>query len=260
MPGGRRPARRHVPMAGRVHHRQRRARRPRRRFLGGRRPRVHRDRELDRAAELPGERVDDKRTQPGLQLLLDEGVRRRDQHGVLHQAERPGEFRLEPGELAGPDVHLGEPLEGSCPYLRQIQFAHRCAPLASPHCPSAVTSIVDRNSLSTGPSTRCVRALNRGFAGPSGGQLPSGGPADVDFPQPKWPAADALWKSQCSTRVARRGTCLAGRGPRAGAGLTCARIPFTVNRLSHVTAAAVAGPVDLPESGRVAPGMIWPDP
>ena len=119
--------RRHVP-AGRLHHGERRARRPGRRVLRGRRPRVHRDRELDRATEFPRQRVDDERAQPGFQLLLHEGIRRRDQHGILDQAERPGELGLEPGELAGPHVHLGEPLQGSCPHLRQIQIAHRCSP------------------------------------------------------------------------------------------------------------------------------------
>ena len=94
--------------------------------------RIYGYRNLDRPAEFPGEREGDERTEPGLQLFLHEGIRRRDQRRVLNEAERPGE--LEPGELACLEAHLGEPLKCSCPHFRQIHVAQLCAPLVS--CPS----------------------------------------------------------------------------------------------------------------------------
>ena len=139
----------------RIHHGERRARRSGRRLLRGGRPRVHGDRELDRAAEFARQRVNDERTEPGFQLLLHERIRRGDQNGILDQAERPGELGLEPGELAGPDVHLGEPLKGSCPYLRQIQIAHRCAPLTSPATP-------DLRSCQPLTASRCPQVRPQG--------------------------------------------------------------------------------------------------
>ncbi len=144
---------RHRPARG-IHHRQRRARRPGRRFLGGRRPRVHRDGELDRAAEFPGERVDDKRPEPGFQLLLHEGVRGRDQHGILDQAERPGELRLKPGELARPNVHLGEPLKGSCPYLPPD-------PIRSPMRSPRLAALPERGHVNHRPQLVVHRSVHK---------------------------------------------------------------------------------------------------
>jgi hypothetical protein len=71
--------------------------------------RVNRDGDLDAAAELAGEHVGHQRAEPGFELLLDERVRRRDQRGVLHERQGPGE--LEPGELARLDVQFDEAIE-----------------------------------------------------------------------------------------------------------------------------------------------------
>jgi hypothetical protein len=71
--------------------------------------RVNRDGDLDAAAELTGEHVSDKRAKAGLQLLFDERVRRRDQRGVLHKREGPGE--LKPRQLARLDVKLDEAVQ-----------------------------------------------------------------------------------------------------------------------------------------------------
>ena len=84
----------------------------------GLRRRVDGDGQLDVAAELLGQGLGDQRAQPGLQLLLDELVRRGDEGGVLHQAERPGEFQ--PGPLVRLDLQVGQPVEGSCPYFCQV--------------------------------------------------------------------------------------------------------------------------------------------
>ena len=84
----------------------------------GLRRRVDGDGELDVAAELLGQRLGDQGAQPGLQLFLDELVRRGDEGGVLHQAERPGEFQ--PGPLVRLDLQVGQPVEGSCPYFCQV--------------------------------------------------------------------------------------------------------------------------------------------
>ena len=96
----------------------------------GLRRRVDGDGELDVAAELLGQRLGDQRAQPGLQLFLDELVRRGDEGGVLHQAERPGEFQ--PGPLVRLDLQVSQPVEGSCPDFCQVRICHLCAPLASP--------------------------------------------------------------------------------------------------------------------------------
>ena len=61
---------------------------------------VHRHRQLDAAAQFPGQRVGDQRPQPGLQLFLHELIRRGDERRVLDQPERPGQ--LEPGPLVRP--------------------------------------------------------------------------------------------------------------------------------------------------------------
>ena len=84
----------------------------------GLRRRVDGDGELDVAAELLGQGLGDQRAQPGLQLLLDELVRRGDEGGILHQAERPGEFQ--PGPLVRLDLQVGQPVEGSCPDFCQV--------------------------------------------------------------------------------------------------------------------------------------------
>ena len=84
----------------------------------GLRRRVDGDGELDVAAELLGQGLGDQRAQPGLQLFLDELVRRGDEGGVLHQAERPGEFQ--PGPLVRLDLQVGQPVEGSCPHFCQV--------------------------------------------------------------------------------------------------------------------------------------------
>ena len=140
-----------------VHHRQRRAQRPRRLVRRGDRARVDGDGDLDRTAELLGEGVDDQRPQLGLQVLLDERIGRGDQRRVLDEAERPGQ--PEPGELAWRQAHLRESVEGARPNVRQIQITHRALP--SPrHLPELRrVRPVRRNSLSTGSSTRCERAL-----------------------------------------------------------------------------------------------------
>ena len=124
---------------------------------GGRhRARVDGDRYLDGPAEFPGEREGDERAQPGLQLVLDERVGRRDERRVLHQAERPRE--LEPGELARLQAHLGQAVECSCPCFGQVYVAQRCAPLGS--CPEPRSPTATRC-----PQARpqAVHALYRGF-------------------------------------------------------------------------------------------------
>src|ERR1700733_3124324 len=141
----------------RVHHRQWRARWAWRSWrLLGRcdRARVDGDGDLDRAAELLRQRVDDQGPELGLQVLLHERVRGSDQRRVLHEAERPGQ--PEPGELARLESHPGEPVKGPCPHLRQINVSHRWLP--SPRSRTRVTvgsirEIAGRNSLSTGSST-----------------------------------------------------------------------------------------------------------
>src|SRR3984885_11297916 len=85
----------------------------------------------------------------------------------------------------------------------------------------------------------CTCAVPRFPPLPGGSWLPPGRTADVDFPQPKSPAADALWKSRCSMMVAGR-TSKAGR--RAPLGLTCAPIAFTVSRLTPVASVGAAWP------------------
>src|ERR1700733_5003839 len=138
----------------RLHHRQRRARRSLRLLGRGDRARVDGDGDLDRAAELLRQRVDDQGPELGLQVLLHERVRGSDQRRVLHEAERPGQ--PEPGELARLESHPGEPVKGPCPHLRQINVSHRWLP--SPRSRTRVTvgsirEIAGRNSLSTGSST-----------------------------------------------------------------------------------------------------------
>jgi len=80
--------------------------------------RVDRDGELDVAAELLGQGLGDQGAQPGLQLFLDELVRRRDEGGVFHQPERPGKFQ--PGPLMRLDLQVGQPVEGSGPDICQV--------------------------------------------------------------------------------------------------------------------------------------------
>ena len=84
----------------------------------GLRRRVDGDGELDVPAHLLGQRLGNQGAQPRLQLFLDELVRRGDERGVLHQAERPGEFQ--PGPLVRLDLQVGQPVEGSCPYFCQV--------------------------------------------------------------------------------------------------------------------------------------------
>ena len=91
------------------------------------------DGELDVAAEFLGQGLGDQGPQPGLELLLDELVRGRDQGGIFHQPERPGEFQ--PGALMRLDLKIGQPVEGSCPHVCQVRIRHLCAPLA-PHAAS----------------------------------------------------------------------------------------------------------------------------
>ena len=159
----------------RVHHRQRRARRSRRLLGRGDRARVDGDGDLDRAAELLRQRVDDQGPELGLQVLLHERVGGSDQRRVLHEAERPGQ--PEPGELACLESHPGEPVKGPCPHLRQINVTHRWLPSPRSRARVAIGSIrqiANRNSLSTGSSTRCVRRLRCGFPIRGGSQLPEG--------------------------------------------------------------------------------------
>jgi len=87
-----------------------------------RRRRVDRHRQLDAAGQLPGQRVGDQRPQPGFQLLLDEVVGRRDQRGVLHQAQRPGQ--LKPCSLVRLDLHVGKIGQGPGPYICEVVFSH----------------------------------------------------------------------------------------------------------------------------------------
>src|ERR1700722_14293770 len=85
----------------------------------------------------------------------------------------------------------------------------------------------------------CTCAVPRFPPLPGGSWLPPGRTADVDFPQPKSPAADELWKSRCSMIVAGR---TSGTGRRARLGLTCAPIAFTVSRLTLVASVGAAWP------------------
>src|ERR1700735_2875655 len=85
----------------------------------------------------------------------------------------------------------------------------------------------------------CTCAVPRFPPLPGGSWLPPGRPADVDFPQPKSPAADALWKSRCFMMVAGPAS---RTGRPAGLGLTCAPIAFTVSRLTLVASVRAAWP------------------
>ena len=91
-------------------------RRLRRRLGRGPRAGVNRDRDLNRAAELLGQRVDDQRPELGLEVFLNERVGSGDQRGILYQAEGPGE--PEPGELASRQPHLGQAVKRPCPHIR----------------------------------------------------------------------------------------------------------------------------------------------
>ena len=66
---------------------------------------VDRDGELDVAAELTGQGMRDERAQPGLELFLDELVRRRNERRVLDQPQRPRQ--PQPGPLMRLDVQVG---------------------------------------------------------------------------------------------------------------------------------------------------------
>jgi len=103
-------------------------------------------------------------------------------------------------------------------------------------------SITNRNSLSTGSSTGCVRALECGFPIPWRPPAPGRRSPNLDFPQPKSSAVGTLWKSSCWTPV------LTGTAPL---GLTCAWITRTVNRLSHVLPRPV-----LPRGGHDMPALL----
>ena len=116
--------------------------------------RVNGHRELDVAAELPGQRMGDECAQPGLELLLDELVGRRDQRGVLDQAEWPGQ--PQPGPLVGFDMQVGELLQRPRPDLRQIGLAHQRGHLAPPH---VINSLIHR--LCTPHFISCARSRGR---------------------------------------------------------------------------------------------------
>jgi hypothetical protein len=90
------------------------------------RDRVHRDRELDVAAELLGEGLGDQGAQPGFQLFLDELVRGGNQGSVLDQPQRTSE--LEPRSLVRLDLKISQTVEGSCPYICQVRIRHLCSP------------------------------------------------------------------------------------------------------------------------------------
>ncbi len=83
--------------------------------------RVNRHRELDVTAEPTGQRMRDECAQPGLELLLHELVRRRDQRRVLDQPEWPGQ--PQPRPLVRFDMQVRELVQRPRPDLPQIGLA-----------------------------------------------------------------------------------------------------------------------------------------
>src|SRR6202035_5136005 len=131
-------------------------------------------RELDAAAELPGQRVGDEAAKPGLELFLDELVGGRDEGRVLDQPERSGQ--PQPGTLMGFDLEIGEFLEGPRPHLRQVRLAHRVF-TSRPHM--RINSLIHR--LCTPHSAPCPDA-----AGPLCGWPAPPRPLGVArYPQPR---------------------------------------------------------------------------
>ena len=152
----------------RIHHRQRRARRSWRLLGRGDRARVDGDGDLDRAAEFLRERVDDQRPELGLQVLLHERVGGGDQRRVLHEAERPVS-RSQASWLAGSPISASPSRDRAHTSARSTSLTDgspRLAVLTRAATGSTRRSL-NRNSLSTGSSTRCVRALQCGFPIPS---------------------------------------------------------------------------------------------
>src|SRR5215472_1249514 len=146
----------------------------RRRHTTRGRRRVYRHRELDAAAELPGQRVGDEPAKTGLELLLDELVGGGDEGGVLDQAEWSGQ--PQPSTLMRLDLEIGELLQGPRPHLRKVCLAHWVF-TSRPHM--RINSLIHR--LCTPHSAPCPGRRWTALAGPRH-PVPRG---LAGYPQPK---------------------------------------------------------------------------
>ncbi len=161
------------PLAGAVHRRQHRGRGVVGRLVGERggivlRGRLHRHGDLDLAAELAGERLDDQRPQPGLQHVTGELVGGREQGGVSHQTERAGERHPRP--LLGSEGVVREPGDRTRPHLREVE--HVVGHVQSPSVAASFAVLVVATVGPVPAPKPRLRAPLQGFHTGSGGSSP----------------------------------------------------------------------------------------